>query len=127
MHLKFLKTVNDSFNGADTSTYIAENYPWEAAGWFWSSIDAKTAGGVSLNEYVTKYGNSKGVFLVTQYLVNGWPSKLANDTAVNIRDQKVSWKIESGILFVNGQDVCVAPIGWEDREKNYNEALEHIK
>jgi hypothetical protein len=59
-HRKFLQTIPDSFSGVNTAEYIAENYPWEAAGWFWSSPEAKTAGRVSLNEYIVKYGDSKG-------------------------------------------------------------------
>jgi hypothetical protein len=126
-HRQFLKTVNDSFDGKDTATYISEKYPWEAAGWFWSTKEAKSAGNTSLNKYVDKYGSSKGVFLITQYLVNGWPEGLTNEAAINIRDGKVSWKIEDGKLNVNNQPICNAPNGWTDREKNYNDAVECFK
>ncbi len=126
-HKKFLKTVNDSFSGVDTATYIAQNYPWEAAAWFWSSTEAKSTAVGSLNDYATTYGSSEGVFLVTQYLVNGWPSGLTNDVAANIRDGKVSWEIKNGRFIVDGKDVTRVPIGWDDREKNYNDAVNYFK
>lgn len=87
----------------------------------------KKAGGVSLNEYVTKHGASKDVFLVIQYFVNGWAEGLTNDMAVSIRDGKVSWEIKNKMLVVNGEDICKAPNNWEDREKNYNEAVKYFK
>ncbi|EXG85260.1 putative chitinase [Clostridium sp. ASBs410] len=126
-HKKFLKTVNDSFSGSNTATYIAQNYPWEAAAWFWSSTEAKSTTVGSLNDYAANYASSEGVFLVTQYLVNGWPSGLTNDVAAIIRDGKVSWEIKNGRLFVDEKDVSKAPIGWDDREKNYNDAVNYFK
>jgi hypothetical protein len=124
-HLEFLESVNDNFTGEDTAAYIAKNYPWEAAGWFWSSV-AKTGQG-SLNNYVVKYGESKGVYLITQYLVNGWPNALSNDTAILIRDGKVKWSISDGTLYVDGKNTSRAPYGWTDRETNYNDAMKSFK
>jgi predicted chitinase len=126
-HKKFLKTVNDSFDGEDTATYISDNYPWEAAGWFWSSKEAKSTAAGSLNDYTGKYGSSKGVFLVTQYLVNGWADGLTTEIATSIRDGKVPWKVKNNKLYVNDKIICDAPIGWEDREKNYDDAINHFK
>lgn len=126
-HLEFLKSVGDGFNGEDTATYIAQNYPWEAAGWFWSSTKAKKAGKVSLNEYVAKYGDSEGVYFVTQCFVNGWPDGLSQDTAVAIRDGKVSWEVKNGKLYVDGKKICNEPRGWQDREDNYNDAHKNFK
>jgi len=98
-----------------------------AAAWFWSSTEAKSTAVGSLNDYAANYASSEGVFLITQYLVNGWPSGLTNDVAANIRDGKVSCEIRNGRMFVDGKDVFKAPIGWDDREKNYNDAVKNFK
>jgi hypothetical protein len=81
-HLAFLKSMGDDFSGADTATYISENYALESALWFWSSEKAKSTSVGSLNDYVETYGSGKGVFLITQYYVNGWPS--GNNTNTNL-------------------------------------------
>lgn len=126
MHLKFLQSVKDDFKGIDTATYIAKNYPWEAAGWFWSNSEAKNTPAGSLNDYVIKYGDSKGVFLITQYYINGWPNEF-NKVVSNIRDGNVAWEIKNGKLYVENKEICRAPNGWEDRERNYDDAVKAFK
>ena len=126
LHLLFLETVNNPYNGGDTATYIAENYPWEAAAWYWSSADARslTDDSLSLNEYVVKFNNdSESMFLVTQFFVNVWPRyyneekgeiedrQMPNNYATDIRDGRADWSIEGNILTVYGEKF-VAPSGW---------------
>lgn len=123
LHKKLLATIPDSFSGADTATYIAENYPWEAAAWFWTSKEAKPIGKenqISLNEYVLKYGDSKDIYLLTQYAVNGWPDDLDNGTIARIKHGEIEWEIKNGKLYVEGKDICRAPNGWDNQENNYN-------
>lgn len=136
IHKKFLKTIPDSFSGADTATYIAENYPWEAAAWFWTSKAAKAIGKepqISLNKYVLKYGDSKGVYLMTQYAVNGWTGAPKQDISEKIRDGKIKWEVKDGKVYVGGEEKGKAPNGWDsqendyNRENTYNEAISSFK
>ena len=130
-HLDFLATIPDPFSGVYTATYIAQTYPWQAAAWFWSSAAAKGIGTptVSLNEYAMKYGDSIGVYLNTQYAVNGWVGSPSNVILSDIRDGKKTFSVSNGRVLVNGADVGRAPNGWNDasnnynREKTYNEAI----
>lgn len=39
----------------------------------------------------------------------------------------VEWAVVNGRLKVENKDVCLSPIGWEDREMKYNEAIEVFK
>lgn len=135
-HLKFLATIPDSFSGEDTASYIAQNYPWEASAWFWTSPDAKTIGTTNklpINEYVEKYGDSKGVYLMTQYAVNSWSDSPSNEILSDIRDGKIEWSVKDGRVWTNGKDVGSAPKGWDtigndySREKTYNEAIESFQ
>jgi len=134
-HLSFLNSVSDSFTGEKTAEYIANNYPWEAAGWFWSSTTAKavSAEKLSLNDYVVKWGDSKGVYLITQYYVNGgWPSELKQADAEKIRSGTISWSVNSSNkLIVNGKDVGNAPTGWRTattgRNATYDAAMKAFK
>jgi hypothetical protein len=126
-HLDFLKSVDDPFDEIDTANYISINYPWEATAWFWSSEEAKNTTDGSLNNYSAKYGDSKGVFLITQYYTNSWADGLTKEIASDIRDGKVQWEIAGNKLYVNGQEIANAPRDWEDREDAYNEAISFIK
>ncbi len=78
------------------------------------------------NEYVQKYGDGLGVFLITQCYVNGWPQGFTDGDATLIRDGNVDWEIKGGRLYVNNEEKSDAPMNWSDREKNYNEAMEII-
>jgi hypothetical protein len=126
--MKFLSYVPDAFSGIDTSTHIADNYPWEAAGWFWSSTAAcKTAAG-SLNDYVVRHGDGKGVFLITQYYVNwGYFPNAVKMKEQGLQNGTTNWQIkreqykdengvtkEQNVLFVNGEKISIAPDGWQD-------------
>lgn len=135
-HKQFLASIPDSFSGTDTATYIAENYPWEAAAWFWTSKKAKTMGKDikrPLNKYVVKYGDSKDIYLLIQYAVNGWPDDLPEGMDDKIRNGEVEWKVKNGRLYVEGIDICKAPNGWNNqendynRENTYNEAINSFK
>ena len=121
--MKFLATIPDTFSEIDTATYIAQNYPWQAAAWFWTSVEAKTVSKteeLSINEYIEQYGGSLGVYLIIQYAVNSWSGSPSNDILTDIRDGKTSWDAENGRIFVNGTDVGKTPVGWDDVENNYN-------
>ena len=121
-HLAFLKTMNDSFSGEDTASYIAKNYAMEASAWYWSKMQ-KTGEG-NLNAYVTKNGGSLGVFLITQYYVNGVPNGINNDLA-SIRKGD-SFTINENSLSVNGHTYRL-PNGWNKREDARNKAMEVFK
>lgn len=135
-HLKFLATIPDTFAGTDTATYISQNYPWQAAAWFWTSKDAKTIGtspSLTINEYVEQYGDSLGVYLLTQYAVNGWVGSPSNTILSDIREGIISWTVANGRVLVKGVDVGRSPNGWNDtqnnynRESTYNEAIMHFQ
>lgn len=61
-----------------------------------------------------------GVYLVVQYSVNGWGGSPLNDILIDIRDDKISWDVKNGRIFVNGADVGKTPDGWDDAGNNYN-------
>jgi|GEM_PF-5078746 len=63
---------------------------------------------LSLNEYVETYGNSMGVYLLTQY-VNGWVGSPSNGILSDIRDGKPAWNVTNGRVLGYGTDVGRAP------------------
>jgi hypothetical protein len=132
-HKKFLNSIGDGFSGNDTASYIANNYMWESAAWFWTSTDAKAVSSskISLNDYVVKYGDSKGVYLITQYYFVGMPGDLAQDVAVRIRDDTISWNISGGRLYAGGNNICTGPAGWGNsitgRSDTYDSAIKAFK
>ncbi|MPM61960.1 hypothetical protein SDC9_108824 [bioreactor metagenome] len=114
--------MGDDFSGADTATYISENYALESALWFWISEKAKSTSVGSLNDYVETYGSGKGVFLITQYYVNGWPSgNNTNTNLVYIRNGG-SFDESSGRLNVNGESYRL-PRNWDNRSASYDKAI----
>jgi RHS repeat-associated protein len=134
-HLKFLKTMNDSFSGVDTATYIANNYALEAAAWYWSN-EPKTSAG-NLNAYVEKNGDGSNIFLITQYFVNAFPTQNGNpipgfDADLASMRKGGSYKIKkdkngkSVSLSVNGNTYDL-PNGWDDRLDAYNKAIKAFK
>ena len=132
-HSDFLKSIGDGFSGSDTASYIASNYCWESAAWFWTSTDAKALSSerLSFNDYILKHGDSKGVYLITQYYVVGMPKELPQDVAVRIRDDTINWNITGGRLYADGNNICVAPNGWGNsvtgRSDTYNSAINSFK
>lgn len=110
-HLKFLNAINDSFNGKNTATYIAENYPIEASVWYWTSFE-KTGEG-NLNAYVEKNGANDEVFLITQYFVNGFRSGI-DEYLVKIKEG-VTYEISNNKLKIEGKEFTL-PVGWERRQ-----------
>lgn len=134
-HLNFLKSMGDTFSGNDTATYIANNYPMEAAAWFWSNA-AKTSEG-NLNAYSTKNGNSLGDFLCTQYYVNGLvvidgkvPQEFKGDLASISNGEAFTINKDanknSTSLSINGHTWRL-PNHWDDRVYAYNEAIGAFK
>ena len=85
--LRFLKAENDNYSGEKTAEYIDENYnPWLVSAYVWST--QMFGQGVILNEYASTHGDSLGVFIVTQYFINGWPGGgEANNDLRGIRGQ----------------------------------------
>gem|GEM_PF-1591061 len=125
-HLSFLKSVNDSFAGEDTATYISQKYPWEAAMWFWTSLEAKSTSAGSLNDYVAKYGDSEGVYLLIQYWVNGWPDGLTQEDAVRIRNGTANWSIKGGFLYIDGFQRCSAPNKWNNKTTGRKDCYDRV-
>lgn len=126
--LEFLKSVNDKFKDTNTAEYIAKKYPWEASGWFWRngcSIDFK--------EYIDNYFTEKnglGVFLITQYFINGYLSgESADADLASIRNGN-SFKIENERLYINGRDYRL-PNGWSNTDTGryvlYEKAIKIFK
>ena len=132
-HMNFLKSIGNSFSDSDTASYIANNYCWESAAWFWTSTDAKALSSdrLSFNDYILKYGDSKGVYLITQYYVVGMPKELPQDVAVGIRDGTINWNITGGRLYAAGNNICEAPNGWGNsvtgRSDTYSSAMNSFK
>jgi len=140
-HDRFLEWIGSDVRSApnvNTAEYIANNFAWEASFWFWA-VDRRTREG-NLNYYVARFGDSEGVYLVTQFFVNGWPRfaddrrdargyrlLISQDLAEVIRDgtRRVDWDINPGniiddrgnevvasVLSVGGERF-VAPRGWD--------------
>ena len=135
--IRFLRSgnINDNFgtpNGSeDTAGYIAAHYPWEAAAWFWKEHQVQD--GFRLDEYVRTYGDSLGVFFITQCWVNGWPSGFNGRNIPNVtfdvRDSNIPWEVRNQRLYIHNAStgnidrfVSRAPNGWDDRLKNFNDA-----
>lgn len=126
-HKLFLKTMGDDFSGINTASYIAKHYPLESAVWFWSSNKAKGTGKGkkwSLNEYVENNGSSKGVFLVTQYYVNGWIMGSNGDNSLGSIKSGAPYDDTStkGKLKINGYTYDL-PANWYKRSENYDKAI----
>ncbi len=57
-HLRFLKSVNDSYAALNTAEYIADNYPWEASAWYWAGTSANLKSSIkpttdtTLNDFI---------------------------------------------------------------------------
>jgi hypothetical protein len=120
-HLDFLSSINDPYTGDNVAQYIADNYSWEASAWYWKFNDTQIG---RIDDYVLKYGDSLGVFFITQCGVNGWPTGLPNDLGIQIRDGKIKVDVDSSNkLMINGKPLYNAPMGWEKRELYYNEAI----
>ena len=108
--------MGDGFSGADTVTYIAKNYPWEASAYGWA---VKAYGDkVNLRNYVNEHGGSKEVFLITQYFINGWVGDSDfNSTMQSIR-QGGSYTINT--MLNSGGHSFRLPTEWPKREGAYN-------
>lgn len=105
-------------SGMDRVHFIAEHYSLEASAWFWATTNVKSTRVGSLNNYAKTYGNTEGIFLITQYFSNSYAAK-QNDLEV-VRDGG-KYEITKENLIVNGSSNPL-PINWEDRRKKYEEA-----
>ncbi len=120
----FLKSMNDTFSGDDTASYIAQKYALEASAWYWSNA-VKTGEG-NLNDYVKKNGSSLGIFLISQYYVNGFPDNKIGTDLTSIREG-ASFTINkdnkgnSVSLTVKG-NTHKLPNNWDDRKAAYDKA-----
>jgi predicted chitinase len=129
-HLPFLASVDDDYKEMNTAEYISENYPWEASAWYWATAPAnfkaslKPTSNITLNDFIIMYGDSLFVYLLVQYAVNGWPEQSPTGAAAKSVLDGAEWYIENGRLFISGDsNSYTLPTNWEDREKNYNDAI----
>jgi len=137
-HLRFLQSVNDNFNGNNTAEYIANNYVWEAAVWFWavgpygSNLRPSVRPNPNnLNNFAITHGDSLRIFILTQYAVNGWGNvdnrQPPSDEATLAILNGAGIRIENNSLNVDGFGSFRLPIGWADRYNNYNNALNSFR
>lgn len=118
---QFLEYMNDSFDGQDKATYIGNNYPIDSAVWYWTEVKKTEAG--NLNAYVTENGAWEGMFLITQYFVNGFPTG-HDDTLRGIK-KKEYYEIKEGKVYSNG-DSFGLPNGWDNRSPIWNRIEEYM-
>ena len=123
----FLIKMGASYNGDIPAEYIAENYPIEAAVYYWTEVNKTGAG--NLNAYVEQYAkddNMDGIFLITQYFVNGYVDGI--DEALSKIRKGEKFKINSNThkLEVNGKSYQL-PNGWYDRELNWGKAYNELQ
>lgn len=102
----------------DRIHYIADNYSLEASTWFWGTTRIKNTRAGSLNDYANTYGNTEGIFLITQYFVNSYT---ANDADLASIREGGEYEIKDGKLIVNNH-VYPLPENWEDRSEKYKKA-----
>jgi len=126
-HLAFLEFIGSNFRGQDTATHIANNYPWEAAAYYWT-VYGRPGAENNINDWVVEFGDSRGAFLITQYWVNGWGTGFTQEMAEQIRDGVIPWHVQNDRLFVNGINVSRVPLGWDTpitgRVDSYNAAMD---
>lgn len=121
---RFLADMGDSFAEKDKATYIGNNYPIEAAVWYWTNV-GKTGEG-NLNAYVEKNGASEGMFLVTQYFVNGYVDGI-DDTLRSIKEGgSYTTNLNQNKLSANGKEFPL-PNGWEERSSKWQDVEEQMK
>ena len=120
----FLKEIgaydNMLSDEVDRVHYIAANYSLEASAWFWGTTNVKKTGVGSLNDYASTYGNTEGIFLITQYFVNGFT---ANSDDLEIIRNGGEYEIKEGRLIV-GNHSNPLPKNWEDRSEKYKKAYD---
>ncbi|MDE6517602.1 MAG: hypothetical protein K2L18_07125, partial [Acetatifactor sp.] len=104
----------------DRVHYIADNYSLEASTWFWGTTRIKNTRAGSLNDYANTYGNTEGIFLITQYFVNSYT---ANDADLASIREGGEYEIKDGKLIVNNHSYAL-PENWEDRSEKYKKAYE---
>lgn len=132
-HREFLKSMNDSFAGIDTATYIEKHYALEASAWYWSKMNKTSE--KNLNAYAAKYGSSSGVFLITQFFVQGFPTKDPRfDPDLRAIRDGGSFTINKN---ANGKSVSLGVNGntymfdknfnWDKREDAYNKAIKAFR
>ena len=140
-HLAFLASIGDSFIGENTAEYIAQNYPWEAAAWFWTSTrfanirpSLRLWPDITLDMFTRELGDSLSIFLLTQYAVNGWGNVTwgderyrglaPSDYAAKAILEGTNWHVDDGRLrIVDVEEDPRMPVGWADRYDNFNEAI----
>ena len=117
--------------GVVVATYIAENYAWESAAWFWGTYTLGWSGSEDvLNNLVSKYGSSLDVFLITQcYVYGGNVPKIYGENtrmSVGVRNEVLAgrkWGVQGNKLTVSGRGDYEAPDGWSGRQRAYNNVM----
>jgi len=143
-HQNFLRSVNSSFTGTNTAVHISQNYPWEAAMWYWSSTVARNTAFGSINDYVVRFGDALNIFLLTQLFVWQFPRftdrryfineegdrvfrRMTNDHAIIIRENPYSrWSISDTILKVDDDEFEV-PLGWATPQTGRRDCYQRAK
>lgn len=96
----------------------------EASAWYWSNM--KKTGEGNLNAYSVKNGDSLGIFLITQYYVNGFVDGIGDDLALIRKGSSFTINKDkdgnSVSLTVNDHTYRL-PNDWDNREYAYNKAI----
>lgn len=125
-HQAFLDFIGDDYNGADTASYIAENYALEVSVWFWSQLNLYGYEG-GVNEFIeTKIddgGDSILIFLKTAYYVGGMPSGDFNSDINDAIAGNIDYEITDTHLIINGNKYLL-PSRWDVRLEAYQKAQE---
>ena len=127
IYQRFANAMNNQ-NIMQGVEYVAANYLWESAAWFWANHTVE--GSIILNNFVIQNGDTIGAFFLTQCWVVGWPAAFnnrnnpLNDSRLtfNVRDSLVQWEVRNNRLYVEGRRISAAPNGWADRERNFQDA-----
>lgn len=123
-HQAFLDFIGDDYSGANTASYIAENYPLEVSVWFWSQLNLYGYEG-GVNEFIeTKMdegGDPIAIFLKTAYYVGGMPSRNFNSDINSAIAGNTAYEVTDTHLIINGNKYPL-PSRWEVRLEAYEKA-----
>ncbi len=117
---KYKTKDGKSYDKNNTAQYIADNYSIEAAAWVWSGGNGKFR---NINAYVNRYGSSKTIFLMTQYMINGFPEGSGKDM-VYARETG-NYTIKDDRIYIR-ENSYPLPQGWQDRSDKYDKIMEWI-
>ncbi len=102
---------------------------WESAVWEWASMSKGQ--NVIMNEYVKENGYGEGIFLITQYFINGYLSSrkypdFDRDLAsIRKGEAKYQYDWEKNTLCVNDSKYPL-PNNYADRLEKYEKAIDYV-